>query len=74
MTDPPQHLVEGSSQVADVTEVVRALHRVGPLSLHELARVPGLDTWPGTRLEQAVIIAWSRDLITVNFRDELIAL
>ena len=74
MTDPLERPPHGSSPDADVTEVVRALHRTGPLPLDELALVPDLDEWPDTRLEHAVISAWSRNLIFVDSRDLLVAL
>jgi hypothetical protein len=74
MTDPQKRPLEGSSPEADVTAVVRALHRSGPLSLLDLGRVPGLNAWPGTRLEHAVVVAWSRNLIFVDPGDQLVAL
>jgi hypothetical protein len=74
MTDPQERPPEGSSLESDVVDMVRALHRAGPLSMHDLARVPDLDTWPGTRLEHAVVVAWSRNLIFVDPRDQLVAL
>jgi hypothetical protein len=74
MTDPQERPPEGSSPESDVTQVVRALHRTGPLPLGELARVPDLNGWPGTRIEHAVIVAWSRNLIFVDPGDQLVAL
>lgn len=74
MTNRQEHPTVAPSREADVVEVVRALQGAGPLSLPDLARVPGLDTWPDTRLEDAVIAAWSRLLISVDPRDRLVAL
>lgn len=59
---------------ADVTQVVRALHRWGPQSLADLVRDPEVADWSAERVEHAIVVAWSLNLIFVNTRDLLVAL
>jgi hypothetical protein len=59
---------------SDVACVVRTLHHSGPRLLRELLDDPDLDGWPVQRLEDAVISAWSLNLIFVDTSDLLVAL
>jgi hypothetical protein len=58
----------------DLACVVGMLRRSGPLGLEDLRDEPELADWPVQRLEQAVVTAWSRNLIFVDQRDLLVAL
>lgn len=58
----------------DATRVVRVLHLSGPLLLRELADCPELEDWPSERIEHAIVSAWSRGLIFIDYRDLLVAL
>jgi len=69
-----QHSVSGPSEQADAARVLRALRRSGPQPLKELARDPDLADWPPERVEHAVVTAWSRNLISIDPRDLLVAL
>jgi hypothetical protein len=53
---------------------VGTLRRSGPLGLDELCDQPDFVDWPARRVEQAVITAWSDNLIFVDPRDLLVAL
>jgi hypothetical protein len=54
--------------------VVGTLRRSGPLGLDELCDEPELVDWPVRRVEQAVVTAWSHNLIFIDPRDLLVAL
>jgi hypothetical protein len=58
----------------DVTPVVRALHRWGPQSLPDLVRDPEVAGWPAERVEHAIVVAWSLNLIFIDTGDLLVAL
>jgi hypothetical protein len=58
----------------DLACVLGMLRRSGPLDLDDLRDAPELADWPAQRLEQAVVTAWSRNLISVDQRDLLVAL
>lgn len=64
----------GPWEETDVARVVRALHQSGPLQLSDLSREPDLLGWPAQRIEHAVVSAWSRNLISFDSRDLLVAL
>lgn len=74
MTETLQNVRVGPWDDADVTQVVRALHRSGPLPLAELNHTTDLDGWSRQRVEHAVVSAWSRNLIFVDAQDLLVAL
>jgi hypothetical protein len=59
---------------SDAVLVARTLRSAGPLHLDELRAQPELHGWSEPRLENAVASAWSRDLVSVNARDKLVAL
>jgi hypothetical protein len=69
-----QHHVSGPWEQTDVARVVRALRRSGPRPLGDLARDPDLADWPPERVEDAVVGAWSHNLISIDPRDLLVAL
>lgn len=71
MTESPRGLPHQWEE-NDVSQVVLALHRSGPLRLQDLPGEPGLAHWTAARLEEAVVAAWSRDLIFVDSRDRLV--
>jgi len=68
------HTISELSAEADATRVVRALHRSGPTALGELRGQPELKGWPAERVRQAVVAAWSANLIFIDTRDQLVAL
>ncbi|HET6165282.1 MAG TPA: hypothetical protein VFE07_00505 [Marmoricola sp.] len=64
----------GSGPERDAVQLARALRRAGPLHLGELMERPELDDWPASRIEGAVVEAWSQSLIYVDVRDQLVAI
>jgi hypothetical protein len=58
----------------DLARVVGTLRRSGPLGLDELCDEPELVDGPVRRVEQAVVTAWSHNLIFIDPRDLLVAL
>ena len=74
MTETQQNVRVGPWDDADVTQVVRVLHRTGPLPMSELNQTRDLACWTRQRVEHAVVTAWSRNLIFVDTRDLLVAL
>jgi hypothetical protein len=73
MTEAPRSLFL-SREETDLARVVGTLRRSGPLALDELCDEPDLDDWSVQRIEQAVVVAWSHNLIFVDPRDLLVAL
>ena len=69
-----EHSVSGPWEQTDVARVLRALRRSGPQAFGELTRNPDLADWPTERIEHAVVTAWSRNLISIDPRDLLVAL
>lgn len=59
---------------SDVAQVLRALRQSGPMPLRELQDHPELDGWQAARVDDAVVAAWSRDLISIDPRDLLVVL
>jgi hypothetical protein len=59
---------------SDLACVLSTLRHSGPLELEDLRDAPEIADWPARRLEQAVVTAWSRNLISVDRRDLLVAL
>jgi hypothetical protein len=59
---------------ADAVQVVRTLRRSGPLRLVDLGSEPELLDWSTSRVERAVVSAWSRNLIFVDTSDLLVAI
>jgi len=59
---------------SDAVLVARTLRSAGPLHLDELRAQPELLGWSAARLEDAVASAWSHDLVSVDARDQLVAL
>lgn len=59
---------------ADVAVVVHLLRTSGPLPMRELATEPALLDWTAARIENAVVGAWSQDLIFVDDRDLIVAI
>lgn len=59
---------------SDVARVVCALRQSGPMSMSELLEHPDLADWPSHRIDEAVVAAWSRDLISIDPRDLLVVL
>jgi hypothetical protein len=74
MTETQQNVRVGPWDDADVTRVVRALRRSGPLPMSELHLTADLAGWTRQRVEHAVVTAWSSNLIFVDTRDLLVAL
>jgi hypothetical protein len=74
MTETQQNVRVGPWDDADVTLVLRVLHRSGPLPMSELSQSQDLAGWTRRRVEHAVVTAWSRNLIFVDARDLLVAL
>lgn len=58
----------------DAAQVARTLRRVGPLPLADLGHEPDLVGWSARRIENAVVSAWSRNLIFIDPRDQLVAI
>lgn len=58
----------------DVATVVRALKERGPTAIPDLCRDPRTRDWSRERIEAAIVAAWSRNLIFVDCRDNLVAL
>ena len=58
---------------ADVAHVLRVLRRA-PRPMSELLEDEDLAGWSSRRLEEAVVSAWSRNLISINPSDLLVAL
>ena len=73
MTEAHRSLAEVRGET-DLACIVGTLRRSGPLRLVELHDEPALADWPNQRLEQAVVTAWSQNLISIDQRDLLIAL
>ena len=69
-----EHHVSGPWEQTDVARVVRVLRRSGPQPLGELASDPDLAGWSAERVEHAVVSARSRNLISIDPRDLLVAL
>jgi hypothetical protein len=63
-----------SWEETDVAQVLQALRRFGPRPLDELLDDPHLEGWSLQRLEGAVVSAWSRNLISIDAGDLLVAL
>lgn len=57
-----------------MAQVLLALRRSGPRPLAELLDDPDLEGWSARRLEDAVVSAWSRNLISIDSSDLLVAL
>lgn len=74
MTETQQNVRVGPWDDADVTQVVRVLHRSGPLPMSELGQTGDLAGWTRQRVEHAVVSAWSRNLIFIDTRDLLVAI
>lgn len=66
--------VQASRPESDATRVARTLRRCGPLRLVDLCHEPELLGWPESRIEWAVVVAWSRSLIYIDTRDLLVAI
>jgi hypothetical protein len=64
----------GAWAETDVARVVSVLRRSGPQDLRALVDDPALAPWPPQRVEDAVVSAWSRNLISVDPGDLLVAL
>jgi hypothetical protein len=73
MTEAPRSICRPSEE-ADLARVVGTLRRSGPLGLDELCDEPEFLDWPAQRVEQAVVAAWSHNLIFIDPRDLLVAL
>jgi len=67
-------MLSGPWEDTDATRVVRVLHRSGPTALCDLDGQPELTGWPAERIEHAVVSAWSDNLISIDTRDQLVAL
>ena len=63
-----------ASEETDLDRVIGTLRRSGPLGIEELRDEPEFADWPAQRVEQAVVTAWSHNLIFVDQRDLLVAL
>jgi hypothetical protein len=59
---------------ADVAHVLRVLRRSGPRLLSDLLDDEDLAGWSSRRLQEAVVSAWSRNLISITAGDLLVAL
>jgi hypothetical protein len=68
------HGIPRPREESDLARVVGTLRRSGPLGLDELCDQPDFVDWPARRVEQAVITAWSDNLIFIDPRDLLVAL
>lgn len=68
------HAVAPVGPGSDAVLVARTLRSTGPLHLDELRAEPEVRDWSAARLEDAVASAWSHDLVSVNARDQLVAL
>lgn len=62
----------GARGDADLLRVVGTLRRSGPLGLDDL--FDELAAWPVQRIERAVVAAWGENLISIDLRDQLVAL
>lgn len=69
-----QRNLPGAWEQSDVARVVSALRQAGPMPLGELLDHPDLEGWPGDRINDAVVSAWSRDLISIDPRDLVVVL
>jgi len=58
----------------DVAVVLAALRGSGPRGVRDLQHDDAFATWPRRRLEDAVVSAWSRNLISVDPLDQLFVL
>ncbi|HEY0903082.1 MAG TPA: hypothetical protein VGE14_04260 [Marmoricola sp.] len=65
---------QGPWEDGDVDRVVRLLRDCGPLPLDALGQESALADWPAQRVQQAVVSAWSHNLIYVDASDLLVAL
>jgi hypothetical protein len=74
MGQAQRDLPRSSEEETDVAQVVHALRRFGPRPLDELLDDPYLEGWSTQRLEGAVVSAWSRNLISIDAGDLLVAL
>ena len=69
-----QRSLPGAWDQSDVAQVVRTLRQAGPMRLSELLGHPDLAGWRAERLNDAVVVAWADDLISIDPRDLLVAL
>jgi hypothetical protein len=69
-----QRSLPGAWDQSDVTRVLHALRHSGPMPVSELQDHPDLDGWHSDRVYDAVVAAWSHDLISIDPRDLLIVL
>jgi hypothetical protein len=69
-----QRSLPGAWDQSDVAQVVRTLREAGPMRLSDLLRHPDLVGWRSDRLNDAVVVAWADDLISIDPRDLLVAL
>ena len=68
-----QRILTGTSE-SDVAQVLHALRQSGPMPLDELQDHAELDGWQVGRVNDAVVAAWSRDLISIDPGDLLVVL
>ena len=69
----PQRILPETSE-SDVDQVLRVLRQSGPMPLRELQDHPEFDGWQAGRVNDAVVVAWSRDRISIDPRDLLVVL
>lgn len=62
------------SSGGDARAVARMLHKAGPLDITELRDQPELADWSAARVEDAVVCAWSDNLIFIDTGDHLVAI
>jgi hypothetical protein len=69
-----QRSLPGAWDQSDVDRVVCTLREAGPMRWSDLLGHPDLAGWRPDRLNDAVVVAWADDLISIDPRDLLVAL